>query len=135
MNQKERDRQEAIARLREMVKPGDTIHTILRHRSRTGMSRIVQAIKLEGNDPLWLGWNIAKAIDHRYDEKNEGVVMGGCGMDMGFALVYELSHALWPDGFDCIGEHCPSNDHNNGDRDYTPHWHKSGGYALKQRWL
>lgn len=37
--------------------------------------------------------------------------------------------------FECIGHGCPSNDHCNGDRDYTPHHHNSGGYALKHRWL
>ena len=82
-------------------------------------------------------------------------------MDMGFHLVYSLSYALWPDGFGCVGAGCPSNDHSNGDRDYTPHgptdangdpedrdpgpgeardglvrhWHRDGGYALRQRWL
>ena len=54
---------------------------------------------------------------------------------MGFAVIYELSQALFPKGFECIGEKCPSNDHSNGDRDYTPHHHNSGGYALKHRWM
>lgn len=40
---------------------------------------------------------------------------------MGFHVVYGLARTLWPDGYGCIGEHCPSNDHSNGDRDYTPH--------------
>ena len=64
--------------------------------------------------------------------------MGGAGMDMGFALVYELSHALYPDGFDCIGEGCPANDHNNPphpDREAGSMHHASGGYALNQRWM
>lgn len=76
-------------------------------------------------------------------------------MDMGFWAVYQLSYGLFKGGFGCIGEGCPSNDHSNGDRDYTPHMseadrmgadgelcnchkdhmHNDGGYALKQRWL
>lgn len=32
-----------------------------------------------------------------------------------------ISRVLYPQGFGCIGEGCPSNDHSNGDRDYTPH--------------
>jgi hypothetical protein len=32
---------------------------------------------------------------------------------MGFALVYALGRKLYPDGFDCAGERCPSNDHSN----------------------
>ena len=31
-----------------------------------------------------------------YPWRNEGVRIGGCGMDMGFALVSNLSHALHP---------------------------------------
>jgi hypothetical protein len=61
--------------------------------------------------------------------------MGGCGMDMGFAAVYGLSYALFGKGFECTGPNCPANDHSNGDRDYTPHMHSDGGYALKHRWL
>jgi hypothetical protein len=58
--------------------------------------------------------------------------MGGAGMDMGFALVYNLSRSLYPNGFDCIGESCPSNDHVNG---YNRSHHADGGYALQQSWL
>jgi len=43
--------------------------------------------------------------------------------------------ALFSGGFTCPGKDCPSNDHSNGDRDYTPHMHTDPGYALRQRWL
>lgn len=44
--------------------------------------------------------------------------MNGCGMDMGFHLVYSLSRVLFSPkqgGFEClgIGHYCPSNDHSN----------------------
>jgi hypothetical protein len=53
-------------------------------------------------------------------------------MDMGFHVVYNLSSALYRGGFGCIGDkpvRCPSNDHSNGDRDYTPHMHVVSGPA------
>jgi hypothetical protein len=86
---------------------------------------------------------VARALGERIDRNNGGVKVSGCGMDMGFSLVYNLSHVLYPDGFTCTGEgspdvwgsHCPSNDHSNGDRDYTPHDHRDGGYAIRHRWL
>ena len=57
-------------------------------------------------------------------------------MEMGFSLVYTLSSTLYPEGFKCIGYgRCPSNDHRNGDRDYSPHQHDSGGYAINHEWL
>ena len=125
-------RDQAIAKLREVLKPGDTVQTILRHKSRSGMLRSVSPV-VQGEDISYL---VAPACGLPFDRKHGGVRMGGCGMDMSFALVYDLSHVLWPEGFGCIGERCLSNDHNNGDQDYTPaHWHRDGGYALRHRWL
>jgi len=134
--QQQKNREEAIAKLREMLKPGDEIRTVLRHVSRSGMSRSISTI-IDGED--WTYFT-ARALGLTIDQRNGGAKVGGCGMDMGFHLVYELSYKLFPDGFTCTGRDshpnpCPSNDHSNGDRDYTPHQHKSGGYALRHRWL
>ena len=80
-------------------------------------------------------------MGHGYD----AVIRGGCGMDMGFDLVYSLSRALFP-SYQCLGRRykdengpaCPSNDHVNP----GPHRDNFGaavvhtdGYALSQRWL
>jgi phage terminase large subunit GpA-like protein len=130
------ERAEAIERLRDWLKPGDTIHCVLRHVSRSGMSRVIDFKKIEANGEVsTLGWNIAKALEMPFDRNREGVKVGGCGMDMGFHIVYNLARTLWPESFDCTGERCPSNDHSNGDRDRTPHRHSDGGYALLHRWL
>ena len=128
---KSNQRDEAIAGLRERIKPGDTVQTILRHVSRSGMTRAISPV-VNGEDISWL---VARASDYRVNQKHGGLTVEGCGMDMGFDVVYNLSWVLFKEGFDCIGERCPSNSHSNGDRDYTPHHHKEGGYALKQRWL
>lgn len=167
------ERAEAIARLREWIKPGDVVYTILRHRSRSGMSRTIDVLGIDpsekgaGGSPrvFAFGWNVAKALGWTFDREREGVKVSGCGMDMGFHLVYAMSSAMFPEGFGCVGEGCPSNDHSNGDRDYTPHnageplsgpmslgnrptfvttrlgpdarvhWHRDGGYAIRSRWL
>lgn len=141
--------------LLKFLKPGATVYTTLLHVSRSGMQREIGlwtiVVPTDGREPYnqYLSGYAAKLLGHRRG-KRDGVVVNGCGMDMGFAVVYELSRALWPNGHGCIGEGCPSNDHSNGDRDYTPHnadevsaltpgyvahWHNDGGYALKQRWL
>jgi hypothetical protein len=132
--------EEAREQLRAMLPPGSTVKTILRHVSRSGMTRAISPV-VDGEDVSWL---VVRAVPgFRFNQRHDGITMGGCGMDMGFSLVYTLSRALYPNGFECIGEgdpdtwgsRCPSNDHSNGDRDYTPHHHSSGGYALKQAWL
>lgn len=144
------ERDEAIEKLHEILKPGDTVHTVVTHVARSGMSRSIRAIVVKDNEPIDISWLVARLGIGRMDRDNGGVRMTGAGMDMGFALVYDLSYHLFPGGFGCIGERCPSNDHSNGDRDYTPHmngapntftpgyvghWHRDGGYALRHRWL
>lgn len=100
---KQTEQSEAIERLREWIKPGDTVYTILRHVSSSGMSRVIQLVSFEVRDgkpsPLFIGYNVAKALDYRWDNHKEGIKIGGTGMDMGFALVYELSRALFDDGY------------------------------------
>jgi hypothetical protein len=41
----------------------------------------------------------AKAMDDRLDRDRWGLKVGGCGMDMCFATVYNLGRALFPEGF------------------------------------
>lgn len=131
------EKAEAIARLQEILKPGDTVYTILRHVSRSGMSRSISLVKMGENGPHTLDSYVCRAGLGTYDRNNSGVKVGGCGMDMGFHLVYNLAWTLYPTGHDCTGEHCPSNDHHNQPypaKDGTGH-HKDGGYALVQSWL
>jgi hypothetical protein len=125
----------AVAQLRGLVRPGDTVYTVLRHVSRSGMSRSIDLYAVIDGEMRWLTGYAAQALETAIDKKNGGLKISGCGMDMGFALVYDLSSTLWPKGFECIGDGCRSNDHFNGDRNYSPHSHRDGGYALRQSWL
>jgi hypothetical protein len=140
MTRKEAERQKAIEELKKHIKPGDTLHTVVRHVSRSGMSRVIDVYKLVDGDALRFSWSVADAIGEPYDRKFEGVKVGGCGMDMGFHVVYNLSRVLFPDGFDCVGKDCPANDHTNRyhfekEGKEVPKHHVDGGYALRQRWL
>ena len=135
-------REEARKSLLEILKPGDVVYTQLHHVSKSGMMRIISAKIVRGDSIQDITYLAAEAIGLKRDAKYGGVKMGGCGMDMGFEVVYRLGRALWPEGFECAGDgdskgkgRCHSNDHCNGDRDYTPHHHNDGGYALVQRWL
>lgn len=144
------ERAEAIAQLREWLKPGDTVYCVLRNRSRSGMSREIGLVIMKDGSDLHPNYSVAKALGERQG-KHDGIIMGGCGMDMGFALVYHLSHILFPEGFGIVPEGGPdslrpmSRDEaakmvaqgfkfrgRNGD---TSGWDNDGGYALKHRWL
>jgi hypothetical protein len=155
MNAKEKERQDAVRELREMLKPGDTVFTMLKHVSRSGMSRVIMPVIIRNNQPRYIGWSVALATGRTYDREKEGVKINGCGMDMGFELVYTLSRVLFPDGFDTsfAGRRCPEHyeKHLEGDVKVCPicgketrpdYYHngpvefiENGGYALNHRWM
>lgn len=138
------EQDEAIKRLREEIKPGETLCTILRHVSKSGMSRSISIVqvKCKRGKPQTYDWSYlaAKAIGEKIDQSHDGIKIGGAGMDMGFELVYRLSWALYGGkrSYPCLGERCPSNVHVN-DRN-APCGRGKGirhndGYAISHRWL
>ena len=144
--QQQRDEQEAArARLRELFPIGSEVSTVLLHASSSGMSRAVAVMAADEEGRVSnVSWLVARATGNKLHRTHDGVVMGGAGMDMGYALVYSLARALYADGFPCTGveggrNRCPSNDHSNerwSERDYTPgRLHSDPGYALTQRWI
>lgn len=187
---------EAQASLKKLLKPGDTVHCILRHVSSSGMFRVIDLVIPytrvdEYADPAlevksWhcgkteayattgpkgfvrgilsghggraagescaitypdgetvkypieqvklyrkvkrpalrsIGYLAAKAMGDRHDSDRSGIAASGCGMDMGFNLVYNLGATLWPKGTP------KPHGKRNGEPD------RSGGYALKHSWL
>lgn len=136
----EQERQEAIDRLREEIKPGETLHTILRHVSSSGMSRSISIIQIKRGGTYDWTYLIAKAIGEKIDQKHDGIKIQGAGMDMGFELVYRLSSALYgiKRGYPCLGDRCPSNVHvndRNAPRGKGKRIRHHDGYAISHRWL
>lgn len=149
------ERADALAKLREVLSPGDTVHTILRHVSRSGMMRHISLVIVDPRDGALfdITWLAAKALQEPVDRSSGGIKVGGCGMDMGYHLVYHLSYTLFPDGFGDLSVtdgvagrvRPPSREKaaeyvgqgyvfrgRNGD---PSGWDNDGGYALKHRWL
>ena len=112
---------EARNTLRTMLKPGDSVYTTVRHVSRSGMMRVIDLYVMQDNEPRRITWLACEATGIAYNRKHEGMRMDGCGMDMCFAAVYELGHALWPQGTP------KPHSTRNGQPD------RAGGYALKKR--
>jgi len=107
------DRNYAIERLLTYyVKPGTKVYTILRHVSSSGMSRNISLVIADGNDIADITYYAAHALEDKLIESkgHRAIRVNGCGMDMGFHLVYNLSSVLF------AGQ----------DR---------AGYVLKQAWL
>jgi hypothetical protein len=96
---KELERVESIERLRGIL-DGDekpTIYTILRHVSDSGMSRDISLLYVKGNSIYHLNYSVACALGDRLVSRNgsDAIRVHGCGMDMGFHLVYSLSSVLY----------------------------------------
>lgn len=87
-------RVKSIAALREILNPGDTVFTILRHSLSSGMTRHVSVIVGECRD---ITHYVAHALDMRRSGKTGGIVVSGYGSDVGFDLIYDLQRVLWPD--------------------------------------
>lgn len=149
--------QESFDRLRAWIKPGDTVYTILDHVSRSGMCRHirVQLIFCEKGEPRVVHPNhaVSRVLGYSQARRGDGLVVGGCGMDMGFHIVHSLGYAL----FGHEAEHGTGVEANalrkaiyEADKHY---WHQQGkkeapdwtkpsrewfagaGYALKHCWL
>lgn len=126
MKHTKEEQQESREFLLKHLKPGTKVYTICRHVSRSGMMRIISPIIVMDGKPYDLSWHIDRLGLFQRKYPNEGLTVGGCGMDMGFHVVYELSSVLFPGGFKVKGIG------RNGD---TSGWDKDGGYALTQEWL
>lgn len=84
---------EARERLNAYLTNGSTVYCILRHKSDSGMTRRISFVIFVDNRPIQLDYSIATILDMKPSEK-DGLVVRGCGMDMGFHIVNRLSHVL-----------------------------------------
>lgn len=80
--------------LRALLSPGDVVGVIQRHVSRSGMMRHLSLYFGDRN----ITWLAGQAMGERVHDLNGYHVLkvSGCGMDMHFATVYNLSRTLFP---------------------------------------
>jgi len=134
------DKEEAREQLRAAFPPGSVAYTTLEKVSASGMTRHIglkslyvekqyRATKANGGGlhrtreaagprarvehvPGILNqtWAAAALLGYRVDDNDGGMIVSGCGMDMGFHVVYSLAAALY------------------GHKDRAP-------YSISQRWI
>lgn len=86
-----------------------TVYTVLRGVSRSGTSRRIDCYSIVDGELMYLSGYIEGITDMKR-HKDGGLLVHGCGMDMGFHIVYNLSAALYG--------------HDN-----------RGGYELHHKWI
>lgn len=120
-------RRKAEDALRPLLTPNGndrrTVYTLVTHASASGMSRCIRLFVIEDNQPRDITGYVARALGYRVSDRHGGVVVTGCGMDMGFHVVRNLGYHLFPNGTNA------PHSQRNGKPD------TDGGYAILQRWL
>ena len=110
------------AELLKLIAPGATIYTQLRHASASGMQRRISLHVVHDGGIRCIDTMAADLMGDKI-HKAGGIVANGCGMDMGFHLVYCLGASLWPEGTP------EPHSTRNGVAD------SAGGYAISHEWL
>jgi hypothetical protein len=87
--------QEATQELSNILKdiPSDTIYTVIRHVSNSGMQREISVRMIDAGRIISLDWLVSNATGRKIG-KHGGLVVKGCGMDMGFHLVDGINHSF-----------------------------------------
>lgn len=122
MNKKEQKREEFEYAKKQLlahyVNEGDTVYTILRSVSSSGMSRTISLKVARDGKILDLTYFASVVLGWPLVEKNgsRALRVGGCGMDMGFHTVYTLARVLFRDKYE-------------GQADAV-----DAGYSLSQAW-
>jgi hypothetical protein len=87
----------------DVPRPDQTIYTIIRHVSNSGMERVIDMFSIQKHTDgrLYtrnLSWIYCRIMESTYSRRyGGGVKVGGCGMDMCAHLVGNLSSALFGD--------------------------------------
>jgi len=98
--QAEARRAEAIDKLRELLPAGTRVPLVLEHVTRSGMSRRIKVYApCADGDLLHISHLVSVVTGWSRPGRMDGVKVDGCGMDMGFHLVYTLAHYLYGDGY------------------------------------
>jgi hypothetical protein len=71
-----------------------TVYCVLRHVASSGMSRNIDLFVMRSGEPTYISGLVATLTGFPMAKKG-GIRVCGCGMDMGFALVYQLAQELY----------------------------------------
>lgn len=88
---------EARAHLKKVLRKDDKLYAVIKSVSRSGMTRRMEFYYIRKNKPRLITPWIARACGYS-DDCYKGMLVKGCGMDMIFAVVYDVSAVLYGDG-------------------------------------
>lgn len=95
---KQEEQQAAAERLLALFQDDKNprVFTILRRTSASGMTRLISLKYVKGGELFDITYSAGLVLDWPIVEGfNRAIRVSGCGMDMGFHLVYSLSASLY----------------------------------------
>jgi len=93
------NQEQAIEALKEHVKPDDVLYAHLEHVSKSGMTRFIKVRRIKDDYPYDLTYLASVALGWKLSKRYDAIEVGGCGMDMGFHLISNLSRVLYGDDY------------------------------------
>lgn len=93
---KEMYRQQCIDKVKSLLDGVNTVYGIVRHVSASGMSRDIDLYIIKDNQMVYLTGYASTILDYPMS-KNQGMKVGGCGMDMVFHCVSSIAYAIGRD--------------------------------------
>lgn len=93
---KELYREQCKQKLSKLLDGIDTVYGIVRHVSASGMSRDIDLYIIQDNRPVYLTGYASTVLDYPMS-KNQGMKVGGCGMNMVFHCVSSIANAIGRD--------------------------------------
>jgi len=89
-----------VESLKEFINKSDgTIYTYVQYVNTMGTSRRVVVFVVNDGKIVNISYYVAKYLGLRYNRDWGAVVVSGCGEDVGFKVVHELSYSLFGDGY------------------------------------
>ena len=74
--------------------PDQTIYSIIRHVSKSGMSRHISFFYIDNQRPYWITHDIHQLLGYKMNKYHDAIIVGGCGMDMAWSVVNNLERQL-----------------------------------------
>ena len=93
------EQQLAVQNMGRYINEGDTIYTILKKVSSSGMSRQIAVVVRTDTGISNISWWVARALGYRMSKDRDCFSISGCGQDMGYAVAYDIGATLFGDGY------------------------------------
>jgi|TARA_E500000178_G_scaffold327843_1_gene357286 hypothetical protein len=84
----------AETKLNQILKRNETIYSVIRHVSQSGMTRHITFFIIKDGQVWHIDNLISDYLDYRTNKRFNALVVGGCGMDMAFSVVNNLQEQM-----------------------------------------